>query len=256
MHCHTQIRTLIFNTYHLLSQKQQDEQTADSTRRAASSSARGTPYVCYHSDRVCAHKECKQKMLMQCPECVLAELSMQVLFFCGIHLDEHQELNHPHLFVNYHGRDEIDAAATQDDNESQDRVPEHATSVKVNVQSLPGTHPYPVPVEVNATTTVQHVLNAVELLYPRLSVEFVFEGVQLKAKIKKSWVILEPDAKLHDIDLPNTTLQGFVFCLHFPDAELTAVVRSDMATKNYKVHTYFVSVLEYILFIVTRETCR
>ena len=92
---------------------------------------------------------------------LLAELPMQVLFFCGIHLDEHQELNHPHLFINYHGRDAIDAGATQEEDQSQDRVPEHATLVKVNVQSLPGLHPYPVPVEVDATTTVQHVLNAV-----------------------------------------------------------------------------------------------
>ena len=195
-------------------------------------------------------------MLMQCPECVLAELSMQVLFFCGIHLDEHQELNHPHLFVNYHGRDAIDADATQDDNESQDRVPEHATSVKVNVQSLPGIHQYPVPVDVNATTTVRDVLDAVEKLYPHLEVNKAFEGVQLKAKIKKSWIILDMDVKLHDIDLPNTTLQGFVFCLHFHNAELTAVVRSDMATKNYKVDTIYFHVLQYIQFVLARNNCR
>ena len=109
---------------------------------------------------------------------------MQVLFFCGIHLDEHQELNHPHLFINYHGRDAIDAAPTQEEDQSQDQVPEHATSVKVNVLCLPGTHPYPVPVEVNATTTVKNVLVAVAALFPDLSEQKCCANVQLKAKLR------------------------------------------------------------------------
>ncbi len=90
-------------------------------------------------------------------------------FFYGIHLDEHQELHLTHLFINFHGRLAIDEAATQEEDQSQDHVPQNATSVKVNIQSWPGKHPYTVPVAVKATTTVKDVLVVVATFFPVLS---------------------------------------------------------------------------------------
>ena len=160
---------------------------------------------------------------------------MQVLFFCRLHLDEHQEIHHPHLFISYHGRTTHEVPSTPEEANSQDRVPENAKSVKVNIQLLPGKHPYTVMVKINATTTVQQVLDSVETLFTSEEDPPWPAYVQLKAKIKGKWIILDPTKLLLEINLSNTTLQDFVFFLHVPDAEMVAVVTSGLSKKEYKV---------------------
>ena len=131
-----------------------------------------------------------------------------------------------------------DRAADNDtDDQSQDQVPDSATSVRVHMQNLPGINPYTIDVKIKPTTTVQDVLNDVKAAYEVKEQNWPHSS-RLKARIKGKWVIMASHQRMADIKLPDTVLQDYSFFVHVPDASLIAVVTYDRLAKHYKVFSF------------------
>ena len=128
-----------------------------------------------------------------------------------------------------------DRAADNDtDDQSQDQVPDSATSVRVHMQNLPGVNPYNIDVKIKPTTTVQDVLNDVKAAYEVEDQKWPSTS-QLKTKITGKWVIMDYMQRMVDIRIPGKILQGYSFFIHVPDAGLVAVVTYAKVTKDFKV---------------------
>ena len=130
-----------------------------------------------------------------------------------------------------------DRAADNDtDDQSQDQVPDSATSVRVHMQNLPGVNPYSIDVKIKPTTTVQDVLNDVKAAYEVKDEHIWPTTTQLKTKIAGGkWVIMDSKQRMVDFKIPGKILQGYSFFIHVPDAGLVAVVTYGKAIKEFKV---------------------
>ena len=118
----------------------------------------------------------------------------------------------------------------------QDTVPQNATKVRVNLKSLPGSHPYTMPVKVDPKTTVNDVLEIVRAKFMPESEEILWlANATLKAKVTKGSMLLPLATLLKDINFANTTLQDYEFSLDHFVRDLQALVMFDKKQKNYKV---------------------
>ena len=120
------------------------------------------------------------------------------------------------------------------DDQSQDQVPDSATSVRVHMQNLPGINPYTIDVKIKPTTTVQDVLNDVKTAYEVEDQKWPSTS-QLKTKITGKWVIMDYKQRMVDIRIPGKVLQGYSFFIHVTDAGLVAVVTYAKIVKEFKV---------------------
>ena len=115
-------------------------------------------------------------------------------------------------------------------------MPQNATKVRVNLKSLPGSHPYTMPVKVDPKTTVNDVLEIVRAEFLPESEEILWlANATLKAKVNKGSMLLPLATLLKDINFANTTLQDYEFILGQDVRELNANVTCDKKKKEYKV---------------------
>ena len=122
------------------------------------------------------------------------------------------------------------------DDQSQDQVPDSATSVRVHMQNLPGVNPYSIDVKIKPTTTVQDVLNDVKAAYEVKDEHIWPTTTQLKTRIAGGkWVIMDSKQRMVDFKIPGKILQGYSFFIHVPDAGLVAVVTYGKVVKEFKV---------------------